>query len=491
MQARGPPMQPERVARKRHEQGPHPKREPARRQQASHAGIDERVAGAARLPGGEPLWHNVTLPQAVGRPQHVFKLDRRLVLQLLHEVAMPVEPRLHALEAPQPGLALCLLPRALGRRESGLHVEPPSLARLPHPPHRDRAKRECGAQSGAARRGRHRATDATGIVAATPVKKILEHLACRPFAPPLPVFRVLRHAELAAPENAERAEPLDDIAPAATGAARHADARGCHPFFPESVPAVSRREPPHHTGLRHFEQLDAGRPRPASDAPVAGIGHARACLLVGHEEPKACLVLQLFETRHRLAPPRDKPDALLAEGGLEVHKAFGLKRRVTRIPFGLREHLRLVKKHRKHGAASGPGHRLRERGVIVHAEIALEPDTDRRAEVGHDDRILFTQDSGPAGDTRRKYRRGPHPGLPWKSSCRCRHRQRISPAVWRRVRRGSIARQSRLPSSPPPREPSLERKPGEVKARQTRKRHRRHHPDRGQPPPARNPGDRR
>ena len=203
MQAGGPPMQPERVARERHEQGPHPKREPARRQQASHAGIDERVAGVARLPSGQPLWHNLALPQAVSRPQHVFKLDRRLVLQLLHEVAMPVQPRLHALEAPLPGLALCLLPRALSRGESGLHVEPPSLTRLPDPPHRDRAKRECGAQSGAARRGRHRATDATGIVAAAQREKIFEHLACRPFATPLPVFRVGRQAELAAPENAE------------------------------------------------------------------------------------------------------------------------------------------------------------------------------------------------------------------------------------------------------------------------------------------------
>ena len=203
MQAGGPPMEPERVARKRHEQGPHPKRQPARRQQASHAGIDKRVAGVARLPGGEPLWHNLTLAQAVGRPQHVFKLDRRLVLQLLHEVAMPVEPRLHALEAPQPGLALCLLPRALSRSESGLHVEPPSLARLPDAPHRERAKRESSTQSGAARRGRHRATDATGIVAAALLKKIVEHRACRPFATPLPVFPVGREAELAAPENAE------------------------------------------------------------------------------------------------------------------------------------------------------------------------------------------------------------------------------------------------------------------------------------------------
>ena len=123
---------------------------------------------------------------------------------------------------------------------------------------------------------------------------------------------------------------------------------------------------------------------------------------MGHEQPKAGLVPQLFEARHRLAPPRDKPDALAAEGGLEVRKAFSLKRRVARIPLGLREHLRLVNKQGKHGTAPGPGHCLGERGVIVHAEIALQPDTDGRGGVGHDDHILFTQDSGPSKDTGQK-----------------------------------------------------------------------------------------
>ena len=132
---------------------------------------------------------------------------------------------------------------------------------------------------------------------------------------------------------------------------------------------------------------------------------------MGHEQPKACLAPQVFEARHRLAPPRDKPDALSAEGGLEVRKAFGLKRRVARIPFGLREHLRLVNKQGQHGAAPGPGHGLRERGVIVHAEIALQPDTDGRGGVGHDDHILFTQDPCPAKDTWQIPGRsiGPHP----------------------------------------------------------------------------------
>ena len=137
---------------------------------------------------------------------------------------------------------------------------------------------------------------------------------------------------------------------------------------------------------------------------------------MGHEQPKAGLVPQLFEARHRLAPPRDKPDALAAEGGLEVRKAFSLKRRVARIPFGLREQLRLVHKQGKYSAAPGPGHGLRERGVIVHAEIALQPDTDGRAGVGHDRHVLFTQAPSPAEDTRQQYRaqvgrRSARPGI--------------------------------------------------------------------------------
>jgi hypothetical protein len=47
--------------------------------------------------------------------------------------------------------------------------------------------------------------------------------------------------------------------------------------------------------------------------------------------------------------------------------------------------------------------------VIVHAEIALEPDTDGRAGVRHDDQILFTQDPGPAEDNRQQYSASPDP----------------------------------------------------------------------------------
>ena len=101
---------------------------------------------------------------------------------------------------------------------------------------------------------------------------------------------------------------------------------------------------------------------------------------------------------------------------------------MARIPFGLREHLRLVHKQGKHSAAAGPGHGLRERGVIVRAKIALQPDTDGRGGVGHDDQILFTQDPGRAKDTRQKYsaspdpatflRRGPQPSLSTTGSVR-------------------------------------------------------------------------
>ena len=96
------------------------------------------------------------------------------------------------------------------------------------------------------------------------------------------------------------------------------------------------------------------------------------------EQPEARLVSHLFEHRHRLAAAGDEPDAERPERGLDVGEALPLKRRVARIPLRLREHLGLVDKHREYGPAASPGARFGERGMILHAKIALQPHTYRR-----------------------------------------------------------------------------------------------------------------
>ena len=92
---RGPPVEPEMVARKTHQHRPHTEIQPARGLHAPHAGIDHRIASEPVLPGLEPAGSlggfREILAKPVTSPRHVFKFDARLVLELLHKVAMPAK----------------------------------------------------------------------------------------------------------------------------------------------------------------------------------------------------------------------------------------------------------------------------------------------------------------------------------------------------------------------------------------------------------------
>jgi len=184
-------------------------------------------------------------------------------------------------------------------------------------------------------------------------------------------------AQIAAAEDARRLQPLHGRRPAPTRASRHERRRSLHPRFPEPVPAVPRGEPPDDTGLRPFDELDARVAGPLPHATIAGIGHARARLLVGHQQVEASLHPQSFQHGDRLTSPRDQPNADSPQRMLEVAQALPLKLRVTRIPLGLPEHLGLVKEHGEHSAASPAGHRFGERGMISDPQVTLQPYTHR------------------------------------------------------------------------------------------------------------------
>ena len=92
-----------------------------------HAGIDEGDAGLALLPRRQPRRIAAARAQAlIGRVKAV-RLDRGLILQLLHEMVPPGEPRL---EAPHRASPAC--PRAIRGRPCA-----------PRPPARPRAARAC------------------------------------------------------------------------------------------------------------------------------------------------------------------------------------------------------------------------------------------------------------------------------------------------------------------------------------------------------------
>ena len=296
-------------------------------------------------------------------------------------MAVPVEPRLHRPQAPLPGPQGLPLPRARRQGSAGGHFESAGLARLPDMPHRERAEGEVRAQPRTGGGRGDGAADAAGIAPAAASQKIVQHVVGGPLATALAVLSVGRQAQVAAAEDAGGLESLDGVAAATAPGPRYGSLRALHAFFPKTVPAVSRAEPPHDAGLRQLQKLDAGRAGPAPHAAVAGVGHARAGLLVGHEPCEAGLLTQPLEHRDSLAPAGHKPDAEAAERGLEVAQALLLEGCVAGVPFRLGEDFGLVEEHREHGPAPRPLDRCGERRVVRHAEIALEPDADRRGGV--------------------------------------------------------------------------------------------------------------
>jgi hypothetical protein len=129
-QRRLAPVQPEVVARHRHQHRAHAEVDPTRLGQVALAGVHKRPAGAARTPGLEAHGIEFVLAQAVVGGVGVLELQPRLALELLHEVAVPVQP---AEKRPQRA-------RRAGRRGRVLAQRPqPRLAGLGDLAQRERA----------------------------------------------------------------------------------------------------------------------------------------------------------------------------------------------------------------------------------------------------------------------------------------------------------------------------------------------------------------
>ena len=92
VQAAVAPGQPQMVAGKRHQHGAHPKIDPAVLRQGAHTGIDKRQARFANAPRLQPCCISTLWPQAIIGTVQVAKFKTWLILQLLHEMTMPVLP---------------------------------------------------------------------------------------------------------------------------------------------------------------------------------------------------------------------------------------------------------------------------------------------------------------------------------------------------------------------------------------------------------------
>ena len=90
-QRRWSPMKPQMIGSERDKHGSHTEVDPAVLVQGSHAGIDHRIASLSGAPRIKVALAELILAQPIVGTAHVLEFDRGLVLQFLHEVAMPAQ----------------------------------------------------------------------------------------------------------------------------------------------------------------------------------------------------------------------------------------------------------------------------------------------------------------------------------------------------------------------------------------------------------------
>ena len=95
-------MQPQMIAGEGHEHGAHAEVQPAGSVQHGHTGIDEGDTGMGLGPGLEQAGIEFGLAHPVVAAMEIAELDIRLILELLDEVAVPVQPRLEAFQRLRP-----------------------------------------------------------------------------------------------------------------------------------------------------------------------------------------------------------------------------------------------------------------------------------------------------------------------------------------------------------------------------------------------------
>ena len=129
------PGQPELIARHRLQHRPHAEVEPAALPQRAHAGIHKRQAGLPRAPRLQT--RGIGLPQPGGAGMQLAEFQIRLILEFLHEMAMPVQPLVKALQGQGPA-AIAPLGGQLNAAGAGC---------LHHLPQRQGAPTEMGRQA--------------------------------------------------------------------------------------------------------------------------------------------------------------------------------------------------------------------------------------------------------------------------------------------------------------------------------------------------------
>ncbi len=364
VQAGRPPVQPQVVSGEADEQRSHAKVDPARGQQRAHAGVDHRVAGAALAPRGKALLRGgipvgpVAGAQAVGGACEVAPLDVRLVLELLHEVAMPAQPPGEAAQVVRVAAGLGVA-RAVGRQRGDAHGR-----RLVHAAHRQRAEGQVLAEPAAAALGAQRARQVAAVATAARGEKLVEHCAAGALA-----GRRRRHGRRQA-QRLQRGQGvgLDHGAAPARG---RRDLGGVHALLPARRPAVARAQPPHDPGLRKLAPDHAARAAPAGHRAVAVVCPARAGLLVAEQVREAAALAQALEDLGQGPAAHQQRQTARGQRGAQLGQRGQHPGHLPRVAFRAGQPRRL--EHVDRQRHLGP-RRLGQRRVVTPAQVALEPD---------------------------------------------------------------------------------------------------------------------
>ena len=145
-----------------------------------------------------------------------------------------------------------------------------------------------------------------------------------------------------------------------------------HHRLPPRRPTVAVVQRPPHAVLLRFMHGHAGTPCPAPHRLVARKAPQIAGFLMGVDAGNAVRCMQIVQDLHGITHPHHQPATAGGEAAVQIGKAFNEKRELPPAGIGLRPQFRLDDIQRQHRPPTGA--RRGQRRMIMHAQVALEPD---------------------------------------------------------------------------------------------------------------------
>jgi hypothetical protein len=286
----------------------------------------------------------------------VAPLEFRLVLELLHEVAVPVQAAHERADRRGVGRIAGLAVAA-----EGAHRRLVGLA------HGQRAEGEVRGQPRAGLGGRGGARHRAPVVPPAGLEEGRESVE-RSGPPAALPCRARIGVE---PERGAVGQRVRVERGAADGGRRR-DARCRHQRLPGPRPAITALETADDAVLRPLPHGHPGRARPAPDRAVALVGPQQSGLLVRVQRGDAVTRVQAGQHVDRLPHAQREARAAAGERGIQLDERLPQEVEVAARHLGLAPEPRLQDVERQHRM---PGRRGGgERRVVVHPQVTLEPD---------------------------------------------------------------------------------------------------------------------